>query len=83
MLSTGLFEFMRNRIPRSQAETLLRLPHSTVSRCKDHTLRFTYIVKEEYVNDFGRWLAVEATQAVDFINKQPKMKKKYENSRQH
>ncbi len=71
LLSTGMFEFTRHRIPRSQAKTELRLPHSTLSKCKDHTLRFTFIVREEDVADdpgcFSRWLRREAQQACRFM----------------
>ena len=42
MLSTGSFEFTKHRIVRSQAVQELKLPHSSVSRCKDATHRFTF-----------------------------------------
>lgn len=67
MLSTGQFEFTRHRIPRSQALTLLKLPHSSISECKDSTLRFTFIVKEGELEGFCRWLKEEAPQAADFV----------------
>jgi hypothetical protein len=71
LLSTGMFEFTRHRIPRSQAKTELRLPHSTLSRCKDCTLRFTFIVREEQIAEdpdcFTRWLETEAQQACHFL----------------
>ena len=71
LLSTGMFEFTRQRIPRSQAKTELRLPHSTLSRCKDKTLRFTFIVHEEDLADdpncFVRWLRRESLQACNFM----------------
>ena len=71
LLSTGSFEFTRHRIPRSQAKTELRLPHSTLSRGKDKTLRFTFIVHEkDLANDpncFSRWLRSEAQQACIFL----------------
>ena len=72
MLSNGSFEFTRHRIPRSQALTLLKLPHSSISKCKDHTLRFTFIVNEKDVSGFCRWLTEEAPQAADFVKKQLK-----------
>lgn len=72
MLSNGSFEFTRHRIPRSQALTLLKLPHSSVSKCKDRTLRFTFIVSEGDISGFCRWLSEEAPQAADFVEKQLK-----------
>ena len=76
MLSTGSFEFTRHKIPRSQAITLLKLPHSSVSECKDRTVRFTYIVNENDLEGFSRWLLEEAPQAAAFMSKQLKNKKK-------
>lgn len=67
MLSTGSFEFTRHRIVRSQAVTQLRLPHSSLSKCKDRTRRFTFIVHETELENFGRWLMDEAPQAAAFI----------------
>lgn len=69
MLSTGSFEFTRHKIPRSQAETLLKLPHSSISKCKDATMRFTFIVHEGNLDNFCRWLMEEALQAVAFVDK--------------
>ena len=69
MLSTGSFEFTRHKIPRSQAVTWLKLPHSSISECKDATLRFTFIVHEGDLEYFCRWLMEEAPQAVAFVDK--------------
>jgi hypothetical protein len=69
MLSTGSFEFTRHKILRSQAKTLLKLPHSSISKCKDATLRFTFIVHEDNIEHFCRWLMEEAPQAVAFVDK--------------
>ena len=52
LLSTGTFEFIRHKRVRSQAETLLKLPHSKVSQCKDGTHRFTLIVRDEEMEQF-------------------------------
>ena len=76
MLSTGSFEFTRHQIPRSQAITLLKLPHSSVSKCKDKTVRFTYIVKEKDLEKFCRWLLEEAPQAAIFVSDMLKETKK-------
>lgn len=70
MLSTGSFEFTRHKIVRSQAKTLLKLPHSSISECKDSTLRFTFIVHEGDLEYFCRWLMEEAPQAAEFIQEQ-------------
>jgi hypothetical protein len=67
MLSTGSFEFTRHQIVRSQAITELRLPHSSLSKCKDRTRRFTFIVHEADLENFSRWLMEEAPQAAAFI----------------
>jgi len=67
MLSTGSFEFTRHRIVRSQAVTELRLAHSSISRCKDRTRRFTFIVHESDLENFSRWLMEEAQQAAAYI----------------
>ena len=67
MLSTGMFEFTRHKRARSQAVTLLKLPHSSVSRCKDGTHRFTFIVKDEELKEFNHWLAVESLRATTFM----------------
>ena len=69
MLSTGMFEFTRHKIARSQALTLLRLAHSSVSRCKDGTHRFTFIVKDEELEKFCLWLALESVKASAFMRK--------------
>ena len=68
MLSTGSFEFTKHRIVRSQAVQELKLPHSSVSRCKDATHRFTFIVNEAELGNFNRWLLEEAAQAAAFID---------------
>ena len=70
MLSTGSFEFTKHRIVRSQAVQELKLPHSSVSRCKDATHRFTFIVNESDLENFSRWLMEEAPQAAEFIQEQ-------------
>ena len=70
MLSTGTFEFTKHRIVRSQAVQELKLPHSSVSRCKDATHRFTFIVHESDLENFSRWLMEEAPQAAEFIQEQ-------------
>lgn len=70
MLSTGTFEFTKHRIVRSQAVQELKLPHSSVSRCKDATHRFTFIVNEAELENFSRWLMEEAPQAAEFIQEQ-------------
>lgn len=67
MLSTGMFEFTRHKRARSQAVTLLKLPHSKVSQCKDGTHRFTFIVKDEELKEFNHWLAVESLRATTFM----------------
>ncbi len=67
MLSTGTFEFTRHKRVRSQAVTLLKLPHSKVSQCKDGTHRFTFIVKDEELKEFNHWLAVESLRATTFM----------------
>ena len=68
MLSTG--SFTKHRIVRSQAVQELKLPHSSVSRCKDATHRFTFIVHESDLENFSRWLMEEAPQAAEFIQEQ-------------
>ena len=70
MLSTGSFEFTKHRIVRSQAVQELKLPHSSVSRCKDATHRFTFIVNDSDLENFSRWLMEEAPQAAEFIQEQ-------------
>ena len=69
MLSTGMFEFTRHKVARSQAVTLRKMPHSSVSRCKDGTHRFTLIVKDEELERFCNWLEVESREAVVFMRK--------------
>ena len=69
MLSTGTFEFTRHKRVRSQAVTLLKLPHSSVSRCKDGTHRFTFIVRDEELEKFCLWLALESVKASAFMRK--------------
>ena len=69
MLSTGMFEFTRHKRVRSQAMTLLKLPHSSVSRCKDGTHRFTFIVRDEELEKFCLWLALESVKASAFMRK--------------
>ena len=75
LLSIGSFEFTRHKIPRSQAKKLLKLPHSSISKCKDATLRFTFIVHEEDLDNFCRWLMEEAPQAVAFVDEMLNSKK--------
>lgn len=78
LLSTGSFEFVRHRIIRSRAHTLYRQAHSTLSKCKDRTHRFTFIVHEddlrEYPGCFNRWLLTEALQAARFVKNNLKKK---------
>ena len=69
MLSTGSFEFTRHKNVRSQAITELKLPHSSISRCKDHTRRFTFIVQETDLENFSCWLMEEAPQAAAYVQK--------------
>lgn len=69
LLSTGMFEFTRHKVARSQAVTLLKLPHSKVSQCKDGTHRFTFIVKDEELEKFCLWLALESVKASAFMRK--------------
>ena len=69
MLSTGMFEYTRHKRARSQAVTLLKLPHSKVSQCKDGTHRFTFIVKDEELEKFCLWLALESVKASAFMRK--------------
>jgi hypothetical protein len=69
MLSTGMFEYTRHKRVRSQAMTLLKLPHSSVSRCKDGTHRFTFIVRDEELEKFCLWLALESVKASAFMRK--------------
>ena len=70
MLSTGTFEFTKHRIVRSQAIIEKRMPHSSLSKCKDRTRRFTFIVHESDLENFSRWLMEEAPQAAEFIQEQ-------------
>ena len=70
MLSTGSFEFTRHQIVRSQAIIEKRMPHSSLSKCKDRTRRFTFIVHESDLENFSRWLMEEAPQAAEFIQEQ-------------
>jgi hypothetical protein len=67
LLSSGTFEFTRHSLPRSQAETLLRLPHCTVSRCKDRTHRVTFIVRDSELRNFCRFLMEEIPQVLTFM----------------
>ena len=67
LLSSGTFEFTRHSLPRSQAETLLRLPHCTVSRCKDRTHRVTFIVRDSELRSFCRYLMEEIPQVLTFM----------------
>ncbi len=67
LLSSGTFEFTRHRLPHSQAETLLRLPHCTVSKCKDKTHRVTFIVKDHELRNFCRYLMEEIPQVLTFM----------------
>ena len=80
MLSTGTFEFVRHRITRSRAHTLYRLPHSTLSKCKDRTRRFTFIVHEDDLRQdsgsFSRWLLAEALETARFVNNNLKKNRK-------
>ena len=69
MLSTGTFEYTRHKRIRSQAVTLRKMPHSSVSRCKDGTHRYTLIVKDEELERFCNWLEVESREAVAFMRK--------------
>ena len=69
MLSTGQFEFTQQRIPRSCAETLCRLPHLTLSKCKDKTHRLTFIVRDSDIESFCRYLIQEVPQAISFMDK--------------
>ena len=64
------FEFTRHQIVRSQAVTEMRLPHSSLSKCKDRTRRFTFIVHESDLENFSRWLMEEAPQAAEYIQEQ-------------
>ena len=45
MLSTGSFEFTRHKIVRSQAKTLLKLPHSSISECKEAPQAVAFVDK--------------------------------------
>ena len=80
LLSTGSFEFVRHRITRSRAHTLYRLAHSTLSKCKDRTRRFTFIVHEDALKrdpgSFNRWLLMEALETVRFVNNNLKKNRK-------
>ena len=67
LLSSGTFEFTRHRLPHSQAETLLRLPHCTVSKCKDKTHRVTFIVRDGELRNFCRYLMEEIPQVLTFM----------------
>lgn len=67
LLSSGTFEFTRHSLPHSQAETLLRLPHCTVSKCKDQTHRVTFIVKDHELQGFCRYLMEEIPQVLTFM----------------
>ena len=67
MISTGAFEYTRHKRIRSQAVTLRKMPHSSLSRCKDRTHRFTLIVKDEELEGFCRWLEEESQEAVVFM----------------
>ena len=69
MLSTGTFEFTRHKRVRSQAVTLLKLPHSKVSHCKDGTHRFTLTVRDEELEEFCRCLLRESHEAIVFMKK--------------
>ena len=69
MLSTGTFEFTRHKRVRSQAVTLLKLPHSQVSHCKDGTHRFTLIVRDEEMEQFCHCLMHESYDAFQFMRK--------------
>lgn len=67
LLSSGTFEFTRHSLPRSQAETLLRLPHCTVSKCKDKTHRVTFIVRDGELRNFCLYLMEEIPQVLSFM----------------
>ena len=67
LLSSGTFEFTRHSLPHSQAETLLRLPHCTVSKCKDKTHRVTFIVRDSELRNFCRYLMEEIPQVLTFM----------------
>lgn len=67
LLSSGTFEFTRQDRIRSQAETLLRLPHCTVSKCKDKTHRVTFIVRDGELQNFCRYLMEEIPQVLSFM----------------
>lgn len=81
MLSTGSFEFVRHQIPHSKAEMLLRLPHCTTSKCKDRTHRLTFIVKDNELENFCRYLLEEVPQVVTFMDKYVEKMKKYKNEK--
>ena len=68
LLSTGMFEFIRKGNLTSQAVRLLHLQHSTVSKCKDDTLRFTFIIRNHEAKNFSEWLLEEAEKAALFMN---------------
>jgi len=67
LLSSGTFEFTRQERIRSQAETLLRLPHCTVSKCKDRTHRVTFIVRDGELRNFCRYLMEEIPKVLSFM----------------
>ena len=67
MLTTGTFEYTRHKRIRSQAVTLLKMAHSSLSRCKDRTHRFTLIVRDEELECFCHWLAEESLEAIAFM----------------
>ena len=67
LLSSGTFEFTRHSLPHSQAETLLRLPHCTVSKCKDKTHRVTFIVRDGELRNFCRYLMEEIPKVLSFV----------------
>lgn len=69
MLSTGAFEYTRHKRIRSQAVTLRKMPHSSLSRCKDGTHRFTLIVRDEELEGFCRWLEKESQETVAFMRR--------------
>ena len=75
LLSSGTFEFTRHSLPRSQAETLLRLPHCTVSKCKDKTHRVTFIVRDGELRNFCRYLMEEIPQVLSFMYEYVEKKK--------
>ena len=62
-------EFTRHKRVRSQAVTLLKLPHSKVSHCKDGTHRFTLTVRDEELEEFCRCLLRESHEAIVFMKK--------------